>query len=48
LFYRKADANTWGILNVREAFLKDNPEIVRRVLAVYEKPANIRWPITTT
>ncbi|GLH78053.1 ABC transporter substrate-binding protein [Bradyrhizobium sp. SSBR45G] len=36
LFYRKADANTWGILNVREQFLKDNPEIVRRVLATYE------------
>ena len=36
LFYRKADANTWGILNVREQFLKDNPDIVRRVLAVYE------------
>jgi sulfonate transport system substrate-binding protein len=37
LFYRKADANTWGILNVREEFLKQNPEIVRRVLAVYEE-----------
>src|ERR1700712_4956097 len=36
LFYRKADANTWGILNVREQFLKDNPDVVRRVLAVYE------------
>jgi sulfonate transport system substrate-binding protein len=36
LFYRKPEANTWGILNVREQFLKDNPEIVRRVLAVYE------------
>jgi sulfonate transport system substrate-binding protein len=36
LFYRKPDANTWGILNVREQFLKDNPDIVRRVLAVYE------------
>jgi sulfonate transport system substrate-binding protein len=36
LFYRKADANTWGILNVREQFLKDHPDIVRRVLAVYE------------
>jgi sulfonate transport system substrate-binding protein len=36
LFYRKADANTWGILNVREQFLKDYPDIVRRVLAVYE------------
>jgi sulfonate transport system substrate-binding protein len=37
LFSRKADANTWGILNVREAFLKDHPDIVRRVLAVYEE-----------
>lgn len=37
LFFRKPDANTWGILNVREQFLKDNPAIVRRVLAVYEE-----------
>jgi sulfonate transport system substrate-binding protein len=37
LFFRKADANTWGILNVREPFLKDHPDIVRRVLAVYEE-----------
>jgi sulfonate transport system substrate-binding protein len=37
LFYRKADANTWGILNVREDFLRDHPDIVRRVLATYEE-----------
>lgn len=37
LFYRNADANTWGILNVREQFLKDYPDVVRRVLAVYEE-----------
>ena len=37
LFYRKPEANTWGILNVREAFLADHPDIVRRVLAVYEE-----------
>lgn len=37
LFFRKADANTWGILNVREAFLKDNPQIAQRVLATYEE-----------
>jgi len=37
LFYRNKDANTWGILNVREEFLKDHPDIVRRVLAVYEE-----------
>jgi sulfonate transport system substrate-binding protein len=36
LFFRKPDANTWGILNVREEFLKDHPDLVRRVLAVYE------------
>ena len=37
LFYRKPEANTWGILNVREEFLRDHPELVRRVLAVYEE-----------
>src|ERR1700681_3859592 len=37
LFYRNANANTWGILNVREQFLKDNPDLVKRVLAVYEE-----------
>ncbi len=37
LFYRDKQANTWGILNVREAFLKDHPELVKRVLAVYEE-----------
>src|SRR5262245_36195602 len=36
LFYRNAAANTWGVLNVREEFLKANPAIVKRVLAVYE------------
>lgn len=36
LFYRNKDANTWGILNVREDFLKSNPQIVQRVLKVYE------------
>jgi sulfonate transport system substrate-binding protein len=37
LFYRNAAANTWGILNSREEFIKDQPELVRRVLAVYEE-----------
>jgi sulfonate transport system substrate-binding protein len=37
LFYRKPEANTWGILNVREEFAKENPEIVKRVLAAYEE-----------
>ena len=37
LFYRNAEANTWGILNVRQEFLKDHPDLVQRVLAVYEE-----------
>jgi sulfonate transport system substrate-binding protein len=36
LFYRNKEANTWGVLNVREEFLKDYPDLVKRVLAVYE------------
>ena len=37
LFYRNKDANTWGILNVREDFLKNHPGLVQRVLKVYEE-----------
>jgi sulfonate transport system substrate-binding protein len=37
LFYRKPEANTWGILNSREEFLKDHPDVVKRVLAAYEE-----------
>lgn len=37
LFYRNAAANTWGILNVREAFAKENPALVATVLKAYEE-----------
>ncbi len=37
LFYRNKEANTWGILNAREDFLKQYPDIARHVLAVYEE-----------
>jgi sulfonate transport system substrate-binding protein len=37
LFFRKPEANTWGILNVREEFARDHPDIVRRVIASYEE-----------
>lgn len=37
LFYRNPDYNTYGILNVREDFAEAHPEIVRRVLALYER-----------
>lgn len=36
LFFRKPEANTWGVLNVREDFAKSNPALVKRVLTVYE------------
>ena len=36
LFHRKPESNTLGVLNVREEFAKANPEIVNRVLRVYE------------
>jgi sulfonate transport system substrate-binding protein len=37
LFFRNADLNTYGFLNVREDFAAAHPEIVERVLTVYEK-----------
>ncbi|HLH98188.1 MAG TPA: aliphatic sulfonate ABC transporter substrate-binding protein [Xanthobacteraceae bacterium] len=37
LFYRNAAANTWGILNAREDFLKQQADITRRVLSVYDE-----------
>jgi sulfonate transport system substrate-binding protein len=42
LFFRNPGANTWGILNVREEFLRDRPDLVRRVLAVYEEALRCR------
>jgi sulfonate transport system substrate-binding protein len=43
LFFRKPEANTWGVLNVREEFAQQNPEIVTRVLKVYEQAR--RWAL---
>ncbi len=37
LFYRDADANTYGILNSREEFLNQYPDLTKRVLAVYDQ-----------
>ena len=37
LFYRNKAANTGGILSTRIEFLKDHPDLVKRVIAVYEK-----------
>jgi sulfonate transport system substrate-binding protein len=41
LFYRKPEANTWGVLNVREEFAKANPALVKQVLSIYENAR--RW-----
>src|SRR5690349_10991176 len=37
LFYRNADANTYGILSTRIEFLRDHLDLVKRVLKVYEE-----------
>jgi sulfonate transport system substrate-binding protein len=37
LFHRKAADNTWGVLNVREAFASEHPALVRKVIAAYEE-----------
>ncbi len=43
LFHRNANLNTYGVLNVREKFAADHPELVHRVLAVYERGR--RWAL---
>jgi sulfonate transport system substrate-binding protein len=43
LFFRDPAANSWGVLNVREEFAQQNPGIVRRVLAAYEKAR--KWSV---
>ncbi|MBC7953794.1 MAG: aliphatic sulfonate ABC transporter substrate-binding protein [Rhodospirillaceae bacterium] len=37
IFYRNAEINTWGVLNTREDFAKDHPELVTKVIQAYEK-----------
>jgi sulfonate transport system substrate-binding protein len=46
LFFRKPEANTWGILNVREEFAQQNPEVVARVLKVYEQAR--KWSLANS
>ena len=36
LFFRDPDLNTYGVLNVRQELAEDHPELVGRVLTVYE------------
>jgi sulfonate transport system substrate-binding protein len=43
LFYRNADLNTYGVLDVRAPFAADHPDIVRRLLRVYERGR--RWSL---
>ncbi len=43
LFYRDRAANTCGVLDVREAFAKDHPDAVRKILDGYEEAR--RWSL---
>jgi sulfonate transport system substrate-binding protein len=43
LFFRDPDLNTYGFLNTREDFAAAHPDLVERVLAVYEKGR--RWAL---
>ena len=43
LIYRNVAFNTYGFLNVREAFVQDNPDAVRQVIVGYERAR--RWVI---
>jgi sulfonate transport system substrate-binding protein len=37
IFYRNSAINTWGVLNTREDFAAQHPDLVLRVLAAYEQ-----------
>jgi sulfonate transport system substrate-binding protein len=43
LFFRDADLNTWGVLNTREDFARAHPNLVERVITVYEKAR--KWSV---
>ena len=43
LFYRDRAATTYGVLDVREAFAKEHPDAVRKILAGYEEAR--RWSL---
>ena len=43
LFYRNAEANSWGVLDVREDFAKQHPDVVAKVLSGYEEAR--RWAL---
>lgn len=36
LFHRDKNSNSWGILNVRQAFADGHPDVVKRVLKIYD------------
>ena len=46
LFFRDTNLNTYGFLNVREAFAKENPATVVKVIQAYEKAR--QWSLANT
>src|SRR5690606_30313642 len=43
LLYRNLDFNSYGVLNVTERFAKEQPELIRQVIAAYEQAR--QWAI---
>ncbi|MDW8370367.1 MAG: ABC transporter substrate-binding protein, partial [Geminicoccaceae bacterium] len=37
LFYRDPEANSWGVLNAPESLIAQHPELVERIVALYER-----------
>ncbi|MCS6877442.1 MAG: aliphatic sulfonate ABC transporter substrate-binding protein [Geminicoccaceae bacterium] len=37
LFYRDPDANSWGVLNAPEELVAERPDLVARIVALYER-----------
>lgn len=46
LLYRNPSFNSYGVLNVREAFAKQYPDYVKRVLTIYEKAR--KWSVSNS
>ncbi|MCS6778723.1 MAG: aliphatic sulfonate ABC transporter substrate-binding protein [Geminicoccaceae bacterium] len=37
LFYRDPEANSWGVLNAPESLIAQHPELIERIVALYER-----------
>lgn len=44
LLYRNVDFNSYGVLNVSDSFLKEQPKLIEKVIGAYEKARH--WAVT--